>query len=281
MGAENLTISLAFIAGLLSFISPCVLPLVPVYLGYLTGVAVVGDETVPRHNVLMHALMFILGFTLIFVLLGVSAGLVFGFFLNTSFANALIKIGGVLLIILGLHMSGLLKWVAARLDNDSLIRKSIGWIDQRLDLLILPERRIQAGQGKTPGFVRSGVVGMTFAAGWTPCIGPLLGAILTLAANASFEADTNTAIIQSVVLLFTYSMGLAIPFMITALVLTGATGFLRRLNRHAHAIELISAFFLFSLGGLLIFGNLAEFNQYFSVVPEWLYELESGLLQNN
>ncbi|MFQ5436237.1 MAG: cytochrome c biogenesis CcdA family protein, partial [Anaerolineae bacterium] len=234
MGFENITIPLAVLAGLLSFISPCVLPLVPVYLGYLTGVAVSGQETAPRRDVMGHALMFIAGFTLIFVILGVAAGLAFGVFLRTSFADGLIKVGGVLLIILGLHMSGVLKWVAAKLDDSSAIKKPIAWLDYRLDMLILPERRMQTGQGKSPGMIRSGFVGMTFAAGWTPCIGPLLGAILTLAASASFQADTATAILQSVILLLAYSMGLAIPFLLTALLLTGATGFLRRLNRHAH-----------------------------------------------
>jgi len=279
MGFENITIPLAILAGLLSFISPCVLPLVPVYLGYLTGVAVSGEETAPRRNVMGHALMFIAGFTLIFVLLGVAAGLTFGIFLRTSFADTLIKVGGVLLIILGLHMSGLLKWVLTKLDDTSTLKKVIAAVDYRLDMLILPERRVQAGQGQSPGFIRSGVVGMTFAAGWTPCIGPLLGAILTLAASASFQADTTTAVLRSTLLLFAYSMGLAIPFILTAFVLTSATGFLRRLNRHAHAIEMVSAVFLVVLGGLLVFGSISNLNQYFTNVPDWLYNFERSLLQ--
>ena len=279
MGFENITIPLAILAGLLSFISPCVLPLVPVYLGYLTGVAVTGEETVPRRNVMGHAVMFIAGFTLIFVLLGVAAGLTFGIFLRTSFADALIKVGGVLLIVLGLHMSGLLKWALTKLDDASPLKKVIAAVDYRLDMLILPERRVQAGYGQSPGFIRSGVVGMTFAAGWTPCIGPLLGAILTLAASASFQADATTAVLRSTLLLFAYSMGLAIPFVLTAFVLTGATGFLRRLNRHAHAIEMVSAVFLLVLGGLLVFGSISNLNQYFTNVPEWLYNFERSLLQ--
>ncbi|RME46698.1 MAG: hypothetical protein D6796_08690 [Caldilineae bacterium] len=279
MGFENLTIPLAILAGLLSFISPCVLPLVPVYLGYLTGVAVSGEETAPRRNVMGHALMFIAGFTLIFVLLGVAAGLTFGIFLRTSFADALIKVGGVLLIILGLHMSGVLKWVLTKLDDASTLKKAIATVDYRLDMLILPERRVQAGQGQSPGFIRSGVVGMTFAAGWTPCIGPLLGAILTLAASASFQADATTAILRSTLLLFAYSMGLAIPFILTAFLLTSATGFLRRLNRHAHVIEMVSAVFLLVLGGLLVFGSISNLNQYFTNVPDWLYNFERSLLQ--
>lgn len=278
---ENITLPLALLAGLLSFISPCVLPLVPVYLGYLTGVAVSGQETAPRRDVMGHAGMFILGFTVIFVVLGASAGLVFGTFLRTGFSDGLIKIGGILLIILGLHMSGVFKWLVGRLDEGSSLRRPVAWLDYRLDMLLLPERRLQAGQGKSPGFIRSGVVGMTFAAGWTPCIGPLLGAILTLAASASFQSDPTTAVLRSIVLLFAYSMGLAIPFLITAFALSGATGFLRRINRHAHAIEMVSALFLLGIGALLVFGSLSNLNQYFTNVPDWLYDLESGLLQSN
>lgn len=278
---ENITLPLAVLAGLLSFISPCVLPLVPVYLGYLTGVAVSGQETAPRRDVMGHAGMFILGFTVIFVVLGASAGLVFGTFLRTGFADGLIKIGGILLIILGLHMSGVFKWLVGRLDEDSPLRRPVAWLDYRLDMLLLPERRLQAGQGKSPGFIRSSVVGMTFAAGWTPCIGPLLGAILTLAASASFQSDPTTAVLRSIALLFAYSMGLAIPFLITAFALSGATGFLRRINRHAHAIEVVSALFLLGIGALLVFGSLSNLNQYFTNVPDWLYDLESGLLQSN
>lgn len=279
MGFENITITLAIAAGLLSFISPCVLPLVPVYLGYLTGVAVSGNETISKWHVLTHAIMFILGFTFVFVALGATAGFAFGIFLRTSASDILIKIGGILLIILGLHMSGILKWLVPRLENLPAIQKPIAWIDERLDLLILPERRMQSGEGKSPGLLRSSVVGMTFAAGWTPCIGPLLGGILTLAATASYQADTATAVMNSVILLFAYSMGLAIPFFLTALVLTSATGFLRKLNRHAHIIEMVSAVFLIGIGGLLVFGSLTELNQYFSDVPEWLYELENSLIQ--
>jgi cytochrome c-type biogenesis protein len=278
---ENLTLPLAVFAGLLSFVSPCVLPLVPVYLGYLTGVAVTGQETAPRRDVIGHAVLFIAGFTLIFVVIGASAGLVFGTFIRKDFADGLLKIGGLLLIILGLHMSGGLKWLAGRVENSAWLWKPLATIDQKLDHLLLPERRVQAGLGKSPGLIRSGVVGMTFAAGWTPCIGPLLGAILTIAAGASFQSDPTTAILRSVVLLFAYSMGLAVPFLITAFILSGATGFLRRLNRHAHAIEMVSAVFLLGVGALLIFGSLSSLNQYFSNVPDWLYELERGLLLNN
>jgi cytochrome c-type biogenesis protein len=276
----NISLPVAFLAGLLSFLSPCVLPLIPVYLGYLTGVAVSGQEATPRLMVLAHALMFILGFTFVFVALGATAGLVFGSFRSADVTDTLIKIGGALLIILGLHMSGLLKWLVTKLDEASALRQAIARLDRKLDELLLPERRMQAGQGQAPGFLRSGVIGMAFAAGWTPCIGPLLGLILTLGLNVAAQTDPGAAVLRVAALLLAYSLGLAVPFFVTALALSGGTTFLRRLNRHAHAIEAVSALFLIGIGALLLTGSLSSLNQYFSEPPAWLYTIESSLISN-
>ena len=240
------------------------------------GVAV--QKITPQRNVVGHALMFIAGFTLIFVALGATAGLLFGSFFQTDFVNILVAIGGVLLLILGIHMSGVSKWLISRLDNAPSIQKPLALVDRKLDELILPERRKQAGYDQSPGFIRSGVVGMTFAAGWTPCIGPLLGAVLGLALNASRAASPTVAVLQSAVLLFAYSIGLAIPFLITAWILNRASGFLRRMNRHVNIIERISAILLIGIGVLLLFGSISELNQYFSSSqPEWIYQFEESL----
>jgi cytochrome c-type biogenesis protein len=239
---------------------------------------VAAQEVSARRSVLGHALMFIAGFTLVFVALGATAGLLFGTFFQTSFVNVMVAIGGVLLLILGIHMSGLIKWLINRLENVPSIQEPLAWIDRKLDELILPERRKQAGYGQSPGYIRSGVIGMTFAAGWTPCIGPLLGGILGLALNAARATSPTVAVLQSAALLFAYSMGLAIPFIATAWILDRASGFLRRLNRHVNIIERISAILLIGIGLLLLFGSISELNRYFaSSQPEWLYQFEESL----
>ncbi|MDX1523427.1 MAG: cytochrome c biogenesis protein CcdA, partial [Anaerolineae bacterium] len=177
--------------------------------------------SIQRANVMGHALMFVAGFTLVFVALGVTAGLLFSSISNII--DTLLLIGGVLLLILGIHMSGLLKWLVFKLEYGSPVQKVLATIDHRLDMLILPERRKQAGLGQSPGYIRSGVVGMTFAAGWTPCIGPLLGAIFGLSLNVSRAAEPTTVLIQSGVLFFAYALGLAVPFVLAAWALSKAT----------------------------------------------------------
>lgn len=267
MGAENLTIPLAFVAGILSFISPCVLPLVPVYLGYLTGSAVGGDQAPRRSVVFSHALLFVLGFTVVFVVVfGAPFGLL-GTFLRGTFSDVLVKVGGVFLIIFGLHMGGFIRFLANRVKDVPGIGEPLYKLNYQLDMLILPERRLQTGQSQSPSYTRSLFVGMTFAAGWTPCIGPLLGAILTLAASGQSFGF-------AIVMLFVYSMGLAVPFLLTALLLTTATGVLKKLNRHAHIIEVVSAVFLIAIGVLLVTNQFtALFNSTFSnLAPAWLID---------
>lgn len=236
------------------------------------------QATSTRRGVMGHALMFIAGFTLIFVALGATAGLLFGTFFQTNFVDWMVAIGGILLLVLGIHMSGLVKWIISKLDDDSPLRGALAAVDRKLDELILPERRKQAGMGQSPGYIRSGVVGMTFAAGWTPCIGPLLGGILGLSLNAARAASPTAAVLQSAVLLLAYSLGLAIPFLLTAWVLNRAGGLLRRMNRHVHIIERVSAVLLIAIGLLLLFGSISELNQYFaSSQPEWIYQFEESL----
>lgn len=239
MDVQNITIFAAFAAGLLSFISPCVLPLVPVFLGYLTGSTTVGSEQAPpRKLVMSHAIMFVLGFTFIFtVVFGAPAGFLGGSL--GDFAGWLVWIGGAFLIVFGLHTMGLITIPIFNL-----------------------QKRMEVGQGQAPGYTRSALVGATFGAGWTPCIGPLLGAILTLAISGQ-------AVGQAMFLLFVYSMGLAIPFLASAWMLSSATNRLRVITRHMVTIERVSGVFLVIIGLLLVTNTFARLNIIFnSFVPE-------------
>ena len=233
---------LAFGAGVLSFLSPCVLPLVPVYLSYLTGSTIGGEETPKRSVVFIHALLFGLGFSLVFVLLfGLSVGYLGRFF--AGFTPILVKIGGLLLIVFGLHTTGLIQIP-----------------------FLLVERRMEVSLVSSPTYLRSILVGMIFAAGWTPCVGPLLGAILTLALHAQ-------SVWQAVFFLSVYSMGLGIPFLLVALLLTTSTGWLRQLNRHLNIVSIVSGVFLIIVGLLLLTGTFQNLNTFFlRFTPSWLLE---------
>jgi cytochrome c-type biogenesis protein len=267
MDFANLTIPLAFAAGFLSFISPCVLPLVPVYLGYLTGSTIGGDETPQRSTVMSHALLFILGFTLIFVVVFGAPFGALGNFLKGEFSEKLVLVGGAFLIIFGLHMGGAIRFLAEKVKDVPTIGPIIHNLNYRLDMLIMPERRMRVGQNQAPSYTRSFFIGMTFAAGWTPCIGPLLGAILTLAASGQ-------NFWFAIAMLFVYSLGLAIPFLLSAFLLTNATGVLKKINKHSHTIEVVSAVFLVTIGILLVTNQFeAIFNSTFSqLAPAWLLE---------
>lgn len=241
MGIEEVTFFAAFLAGLLSFISPCVLPLVPVYLGYLTGSTISANEPPNRAFVFSHALMFVAGFTFIFVTFGAFAGFL-GAYLHDLIAE-MQAIGGVLLILFGLHLLG---------------------------AIIVPmfniEKKLEYGHGQAPSYLRSLLVGMTFAAGWTPCIGPLLGAILTLAVSGQ-----NVGL--SSLYLLVYSMGLAIPFLVTAWMLTAATTRLKMLNQYLGMVERFSGLFILIIGYMLITGRFSDLNSWVSqFVPEWLIQ---------
>lgn len=242
MGIENITIFAAFLAGLLSFISPCVLPLIPVYLGYLSGSTIVGDQPPSRKLVFSHALMFVAGFTFIFVVVfGVPAGFLGG--MLGTFADYLVWVGGVFLILFGLHTMGL---ITIPIFN--------------------VQKKLEYGHGQAPGYLRSGLIGMTFAAGWTPCIGPLLGAILTLAIQGQ---NVGMAMFY----LFIYSMGLAVPFLVTAWMLTAATNRLRMLNRHMALIERVSGAFILIIGVLLLTGTFTYLNTVANrFAPAWLLD---------
>ncbi len=224
-----------------------------------------------RAYVLSHALLFVAGFTLVFVILFGVPTTVLGNLVYTQ-RGLVAGLGGLLVIVLGLHMAGLFKEMARLAASGGprleFLAHAAASADRTLAAIILPERRLQGGRDTSPGYARSVIVGITFAAGWTPCIGPLLGLVLTLAA-------ANPG--QAILLLLAYSAGLAIPFLVTAALLSAAIDFLRRLNRHMHAIEVISGLLLVLVGVLLVQGTFSTLNALLDVTPAWLTEVESGL----
>lgn len=321
----ELTLGLAFAAGLISFISPCVLPLVPAYISYMggrvtntvaaqtSGGGYTTTSTLTRVSTGIHSLFFVLGFSLVFVGLGL---------LSTSFVqvvggsnvNALTRIigraGGIVIILFGLHFMGaltqifnwfrqrerlinvvfsgvvfalgslLIFWAfdipPSRFNNNAnlfnrvlislpvftafIMWLALGgaftqprafWLNlfNRIEIGLYADTRKDMAASGQSGFGGTAFMGVVFAAGWTPCIGPIYGAILTLAANGG-------SVTQSGVMLLAYSLGLGIPFIITALLLDSAQGTLRNLNRHMGTIKLVSGVFLIAIGVLVASGQL-------------------------
>lgn len=228
----------AFVGGILSFLSPCVLPLVPSYLGFLTGFTL--DEMTGRRRLaLLHALLFVVGFSLVFVLLGASATAL-GAALRV-YRDWIQRLGGILIIAFGLYCLGVL----------------------RLDFLG-QERRLHL-ERKPVGYLGSVLVGMAFGAGWSPCIGPILGGILSLAAT---EADLG----RGVTLLVAYSAGLAVPFLVAALAVERFVGWFQRFRRHLHLVQLASGALLVVVGVLILTGQ-------FTRLASWLQALTPEVLR--
>lgn len=233
-----LTLPLALAAGLLSFVSPCVLPLVPVYLGYLSGSSLSGGAPPSRRLVLSHALFFVGGFAVVFVVLFGLPTTILGNALQ-QYSRWIARIGGAFVILFGLHTIGVFT----------------------LPILNVT-RRLEVGGGTEPGYARSTLFGITFGAGWTPCVGPLLGTVLTLALTEPSRAVGFVLI---------YAVGLALPFLATAVLLTRVTGLLKRLNRHLRAVEIASGLLMIGVGILLVSGAFTALNSYFiRITPDWL-----------
>ena len=227
-----LTILLAFLAGVVSFASPCCLPLVPAYLSYMVG-ATPKDSPRARRVAFHHSLAFVLGFTIVFVALWASVGLV-GYLLR-DYVGILRQVGGAILIIMGLHVAGLIRISALYRQVSVPTGRLIG--------------RSESGDGTVkvlaPDYGRSTLIGMAFAAGWTPCVGPILGGIIGL---ASLSASVG----QGTVLLIAYALGLGVPFVLVAV---GATAAHRRLawfRRHEAGISLVTGAMLIVVGFLMI-----------------------------
>lgn len=224
MAPESLTVLVAFSAGLLSFLSPCVLPLVPSYVTFITGLGL-EDVSRARRTTLIHALLFVLGFSFIFVALGAGAT-AFGQ-LMLAYREWIARIGGVLMILMGLWMLGVVRFDALQ-----------------------QERRMHLSD-KPLGYVGTIVVGIAFGAGWSPCLGPTLGAILMLAANQS-ELSTG------MVLLSAYSLGLAVPFLLSAVLLERFLSFFQRFKRNLGRVNRVAGVLLIIVGVLMLTGWFAR-----------------------
>ena len=238
---DSVGLLVAFGGGVMSFLSPCVLPLVPSYLSFVTGMSLEDlQEGVDRKATFIHSLLFVLGFSIIFITLGASASFL-GSFLR-YYEIWIARIGGVVIIVLGLHLTGVLRIAP-----------------------LMRERRVHVND-KPAGYLGTIGVGAAFGAGWTPCIGPVLGAILTLAA-------TEDTVWAGVSLLSVYSLGLAIPFLISALALDWFLGAFSRFRRFLPMVEKVAGGMLIILGLLLMTGTLTILSSYLqSFTPAWIFE---------
>jgi cytochrome c-type biogenesis protein len=224
----SLAVVVAFLAGVVSFASPCCLPLVPAYVGYMVG-SVPDGAAARRRAALYQALAFVLGFSAVFIGLWASVGLV-GYVLR-DYAGLMRQLGGALLVFMGLHVAGVINVAALYRE----VRLPVG-----------PFAGDAFGSAPAaPSYGRSALLGVVFAAGWTPCIGPILGGIIGL-------ASVSSTVFEGTVLLVAYAAGLAVPFILVAL---GATSVSRRLgwlNQHAQAVSWISGAMLVAVGFLML-----------------------------
>ena len=229
----DVTIGLAFLAGLASFLSPCVFSLVPAYVGYLSGRSIAAnqvDAAPSKKQSFLHGLAFVAGFSAIFLTLGLTMSAVGGLLYEVRFWLA--KIGGVIVIILGLHMTGLLRMPFLEYD-------------------LRPQTQLD----RRRGYLSSALLGVTFSAGWSPCIGPILGMILTLAINGG-------SVSRGVLLLAFYSVGLAIPFLLAALGIGWVTTILKKYAKTMHYIEIGMGVILIIVGVMLFFGVFNTLSQF-------------------
>ncbi|RMF47034.1 MAG: cytochrome c biogenesis protein CcdA [Deltaproteobacteria bacterium] len=243
MESGHITAWIAFSAGILSFFSPCVLPLIPSYLTYITGLSF--GQLQEHHpgarvkmTVLAHSIVFILGFSTVFISLGALAGLASSAF-QAHLREGLVwvqRVGGVLIFLFGVHLSGLFHFG-----------------------VLLGEKRVQL-HAKPSGFVGTFLVGLAFAAGWTPCIGPILGAILAMAAGTSGGSG------RGIFLLTLYSAGLAVPFLVSGLLFHGFLNFFNRFRKHIRLVEIVT-------GGLLMIVGVMLFFNLFGLLTGWLYRI--------
>ena len=240
--SESLGVAVAFSAGLFSFLSPCVLPLFPSYLSFITGMSVdrLATEVTAgaRARVLLHSVAFIAGFTAVFVSLGASFSAAGQFLLDY---RDWIRIGGgALIVVFGLYIAGIVK---------------IGVLGRTQQLRI---------RSKPAGLIGSFAVGLTFAIGWTPCVGPILGSILTLASN-------EKTIQQGVALLVAYSAGLGVPFLLSSLALGGFLRFFKRYRPFIPTVERVAGVLLVAVGILVVTNYYIVLNSWaISLTPEWL-----------
>ena len=241
---ENVNLVTAFLAGILSFISPCVLPIVPGYLSFVSGVSLqelksnVAVDAEKRKRLLRqvtaNSLVFVLGFSLVFIAMGASATYIGNWFAVNR--TILARVAGVIIIIFGLHTMGV---------------TPIRWLNY--------EKRLQA-RNKPVGLAGSFLIGLAFAFGWSPCIGPILAGVLTLAA-------TQETVNQGVALLATYSLGLGVPFVATGLAINRFLDLFARVKRHMRWVEVTAGILLIVVGVLVATDQLQALSRYFTFLP--------------
>lgn len=224
--SDATSFSASFVAGLLTFLSPCILSLIPAYISYMTGISFDELKDMQRKEIrkktLIHSLLFAMGFSLIFMTLGASASLIGRFLI--AYRTLISRIGGVLVIFFGLYIAGFLK---------------LDFLNQ--------ERRIKFKLEKGSKF-GSVFLGVTFAAAWTPCAGPVLGSILMLAA-------TQERVLEGALLLSIYSLGIALPFVLSALLMNSFLSYFAKLKKYMFIVKFICGIFLILIGVSLIRGS--------------------------
>lgn len=226
---SEITVGLAFIAGLASFLSPCVFALVPAYVGYLSGRSLAGSGDNGRNNswiTFTHGIAFVLGFSIVFIALGVLASFLGGVLADLN--EILVRIGGIVVVIFGLHMTHIIR---------------IPFLEYDL--------RPQSRSDRNRGYLSSVLMGVFFSAGWSPCVGPILGTVLTLAYSGS-------DVTQGAVLLTAYSAGLAIPFLIAATQIGWVTTIIRRYGKVMYYAEIVMGVILIGIGVLLFLGRFEQ-----------------------
>jgi len=241
---NDVSVLVVFTAGLFSFLSPCVLPLIPSYLSFLSGVSLEemrssAMQSHIRRQVVLNSLFFILGFSLVFISLGASASFLGSLFVG--YRSIIRTLGGILITIVGLYLIGVFK---------------VPFLERYLQFNL---------KGKPAGYFGSAVVGVTFALAWTPCVGPILGAVLTLAGTS---ADVETGIL----LLAIYAAGLGLPFFLSALAMNTFFQFSQSFRRYIKAVHVTAGILLVVVGVLILTDYLTILNAYaISLTPEWLF----------
>ncbi|MCL4528341.1 MAG: cytochrome c biogenesis protein CcdA [Chloroflexi bacterium] len=239
MNISEVTLGLAFLAGLASFLSPCVFSLVPAYIGYLGGRAAGGEDNASnRWITFTHGLAFVFGFSVVFIVLGVAVSVAGG--LLYDIRNWLAKIGGIVVIIFGLHMIGVFRIPFLEYDT-----------------------RVNTAPNQKWGYLSSALMGVFFSAGWSPCVGPVLGTILTLAINGG-------SIVLGAQLLTAYSAGLAIPFLVAALGIGWVTTILRKYGKLMRYVEI-------AMGVILVIVGVMLFAGVFELIARYGYYVNFGL----
>jgi len=235
LGEQNVSLFLAFSAGVLSFASPCILPLIPSYVTYITGLSLerlkTEGEKGHRMETFFHSLAFVLGFSIVFISLGASASLLGQ--VMARHQTLLRKVGGVIVVIFGLHFSGLINIRFLQVYKKAELKE------------------------KPVGYLGSVIIGLVFGAGWTPCIGPILASILLYAGTA----ETMT---RGITLLTAYSLGLGIPFIISAVAINSFLSFFQGIVRHMRALTVISGILLILIGILIYTNSLTSISTYFN-----------------